>query len=69
MHEWISFSPYRREEWRGHETKDGVRRAIVYAERHNQALRIFVRDSGLPHLPTAYWEVASDSWGTVFAKD
>jgi hypothetical protein len=69
MHEWISFSPYRREEWRGHESKEGVRRAIAYAERRNQALRIFARETGPAHLPTAYWEVTSGSWGSVFAKD
>jgi hypothetical protein len=69
MHEWITYNPSRREVWRGHETKDGVRRSIAHAKRWDETLRIFVRDSGLPHLPTAYWEITADGWEAVFAKD
>lgn len=58
MHAWISYNPSRREVWRGHETKDGVRRAIAFADRHNDDLHIFVLDAidAYCEIPRAYWD-------------
>lgn len=67
MHPWISYVPWRRQEWKGHDTKEGVRRAISYHEGSHFPLRIFAEGTsdGYP----AYHEVPAESWDTAFAKD
>lgn len=68
MEQYISYSPPRRECWKGHATKAGVRRAIGYARRHPWApgLRLFVSE----HSPTGVIlvEIPAAEWDETFTE-
>lgn len=56
MEKWISYRPYRNQEWKGHATKKAVRQAIAY-HRSMGRLRIFqwTEDSGYYEIPRSEW--------------
>ncbi|MFJ9213043.1 hypothetical protein [Streptomyces sp. NPDC102264] len=60
MTEYISYAPWRREEWKGHRTKKAVRQAIAY-DRGRGRLTIFARgvngtgEAFLLEVPQARW--------------
>lgn len=66
MDQWISFSPNRREEWKGHETKKGVRQSIRY-NRGWGRLRIFERAESESGTSVGYDEIPRGEWDKVFA--
>ncbi|MEU3986123.1 hypothetical protein AB0F77_39705 [Streptomyces sp. NPDC026672] len=69
MDPYISYSPWRREEWKGHSTKKGVRQAIAY-DRGRGRLRLFRMFPGQSTLsPEAveYLEAPRDAWDDLFA--
>lgn len=66
MDSFISFSSWRREPWKGHESAKEVRAAIRYARRMGRAdLRIFELDD-TANLVVTYWEVVGADWDRVF---
>jgi hypothetical protein len=67
-HPYLTYSPTRRVEWKGHDTKEGVRRAIRYAQASGTPLRVFV-DRDLPEPVTDYAEIAPDYWAGMFLAE
>lgn len=66
MTEYISFSPYRREEWKAHPTKRAVRQAISFDGGRGH-LRIFTRGvSGTG--ATFFLEISADTWDEQFGE-
>ncbi|MEU1074335.1 MULTISPECIES: hypothetical protein [unclassified Streptomyces] len=63
MDPYISHSPWRREDWKGHATKKAVRQAIAY-DRGRDRLSIFVLD----HTPAGpVYELAPrEQWDALF---
>lgn len=64
-HPFISYSRWRREEWKGHDGPEGVRRTIEYARRNSRPLRVFALvNTGIPgqaeftEIPTYDWDSA-----------
>ncbi|MGW1828870.1 hypothetical protein ACWCO0_09490 [Streptomyces tubercidicus] len=69
MDPYISYAPWRREEWKGHATKKAVRMAIAY-DRGRGHLRIFRLSPGQStRSPGAveYLEAPRDAWDELFA--
>lgn len=65
MDPYMSFSPYRREEWKGHATKKAVRQAIRY-DRGSGRLVIFSHghdDAGqvIREIPREEWAASFDN--------
>lgn len=65
MTDYISYSPWRRQEWKGHETKKAVRRAIAY-DRGFAQLRLFSRGEH-PGGGVFFLEIPRDEWDAMFA--
>ncbi|MEV4037686.1 hypothetical protein [Streptomyces umbrinus] len=66
MDQWISYVPWRREEWKGHTSKKAVRQAIRY-DRGRGALKIFERAESESGTSVGYDEVPRGDWDKVFA--
>ncbi|MFB7823832.1 hypothetical protein [Streptomyces hydrogenans] len=71
MDPYISHVPFRRQEWKGHAAKRGVRQAIAH-DRDRGRLRIFrlfpsesTRDPGT----VEYLEAPRDAWDELFADE
>ncbi|KUF18831.1 hypothetical protein [Streptomyces silvensis] len=65
MTEYISFVPFRREEWKAHPSKRAVRQAIAY-DKGRGDLRIFSRGvSGTGAI--FFLEVSRDDWEALFS--
>jgi hypothetical protein len=63
---YVSHEPNRRDCWKGHGNKDGVRRAINYARAHNRNLRVFA--VGEEDGWVTYTEIPAAQWDTYFAE-
>lgn len=68
MHAWISHNDSRREVWRGHRNKEGVRRAISWAASYNERLRIFVSRPVHSDGSVEFIEIPRADWEMEFAK-
>lgn len=67
MEAWISFSPWRCEEWRSHRSKRGIRQAIAY-DRGRGKLRIFNLGSD-QYGVTTYTELLPEEWDETFSEE
>ncbi|MEU7243369.1 hypothetical protein [Streptomyces sparsogenes] len=65
MNPYISYVPWRNEEWKGHATKKAVRMAIAY-DRGWGGLRLFSHGA-YPDGRTFFLEVPRDQWDEMFA--
>lgn len=65
---FITYGPWRRVEWKGHENREGVRRTIEYARRNSRPLRVF-KDRDLPEYGTDYTEILPEYWDEMFFGD
>ncbi|MFD0276201.1 hypothetical protein ACFVHB_20170 [Kitasatospora sp. NPDC127111] len=65
MDTYISHSSWRREEWKGHPSKEGARRAILYNRGRSAVLTIFRLERGSAGL--AYRVVPQEYWDLEFA--
>ncbi len=66
MEEWISFSPWRREEWKSHRSKKAVRQAIAY-DRGRGQLKLFGRGvSGDGRL--FFLGIPAEQWDEIFQE-
>jgi hypothetical protein len=63
MESFISFSKWRRSEWKGHDDAKGVRSAIRYARRNSTELRLFFRHRG---IALSYVEIPPEDWDAEF---
>lgn len=68
MDPWISYSSWRRDPLKGHESRKAVRASIRYARRHRSDLRIFAKDVGEAGQ-LMYFEVAPAEWDATFAEE
>ncbi|MFB7919368.1 hypothetical protein [Streptomyces sp. NPDC056061] len=66
MTPYISFVPFRREEWKAHATKKAVRQAIAY-DRGRGGLRIFAQGVGGDGR-VFFLEIPRDQWGERFEE-
>ncbi|MFD9442114.1 hypothetical protein [Streptomyces sp. NPDC060001] len=66
MDQWISFSYWRREEWKGHASKKAVRQAIRY-DRGRGTLKLFELAESESGTSLEYGEVPRGEWDKVFA--
>lgn len=64
MDPYISYAPYRREEWKGHATKKAVRMAIAY-DRGRGRLQLF-SNGAYPDGRTFFLEIPRDQWTEMF---
>ena len=69
MDEWISYSGWRRDPLKGHDTKRGVRAMLRYfRERPSRNLRIFARSVAEDGSLT-YTEIPAELWDETFAEE
>lgn len=65
MEQWISHEPNRRDCWKGHPSKKGVRLAIARARAHGRSLRLFTY---LATDPGVFIEIPADDWDDRFKE-
>lgn len=65
---YVTYKAGRREPWKGHDSAEGVRRAITYDRSHpwGGGLRVFCKDTSNPYASAAYYTVPESNWDAVF---
>lgn len=61
--EWISYAPGRRESWKCHHTRNGVRKAIAYG---TEGLTLFSRGRLPGSGAVVFVEVPRENWEQLF---
>lgn len=60
MHQYLTYSEYRREEWLGFDSPEAVRRSLLFARRNRREIKVFY--AGTDNGVDAYREILPEDW-------